>query len=319
MLIGLFMGVLIPTLSNLCSTSTRSDSNSSRFDSNVVEEESEKGEEVLEIRVCAPHVIANVEIYNDDGKLIRVQKGIPDEYIRTGPGKLYPDDDTGPLIEYDRLYVLEEQFGWIRFRVTPEDQGWSAWVPKNFTVSVKEVYEKRVAKFGEPPQKSAWDGSVSCVKRHLKVAVDDPDSLKFDFWSDVSYNDNDGWIVKCEFQAKNAFGAYVRDSKWFIIQHGHVVEVRESPQSQSDTKREKQLDVQKKYEAEQFAMLTKLKQAQVVYMKKWLEEEAKPQDIGNLSEMQKQLIEEVALLRRIAQPLMEEYTRMMLQGKLWED
>jgi hypothetical protein len=122
-----------------------------------------------------------------------------------------------------------------------------------------------------------------------------------------------GWLVKCEFRAKNLLGAYVRDSKWFVIQHGHVVDVRESPQSQSDTKREKQLDVQKRYEEEQFALLSKVKQDQVVYMKKWLEEDAKPEDIGKLNKMQKQLIEEVALLRRIAQPLMEEYTRMMLQ------
>jgi len=59
--------------------------------------------------------------------------------IRTGPGADYPLDrdgngDTGNLVPGETLYVLEERDGWIHFRSTPEDVGWSGWVRKNQTV-----------------------------------------------------------------------------------------------------------------------------------------------------------------------------------------
>lgn len=285
----------------------------------VVEEE----EKIIEVRTCLKEAIKTIDVIKGtNGKVTKVLEGIEAINIRTGPGMNYRQDESGPLWKEDKLYVLEEKTGWIRFRVTPKDFGWSAWIKKDLTIffspSPEEVRAKRITKFGEPPEKSSWDGSVECVKEYLESAVNDPDSLKYDFWSEVYFSD-DGWLVKCEFRAKNLLGAYVRDTKWFVIQHGHVVDVRESPQPQSDVEREKefdigQLDAQKRYEATQFAMLSKLKQAQVLYMKKWLEE-AKPEDIGKLNEIQKELIREVALLRRIAEPLMEEHTRMMLQDK----
>ncbi len=259
-------------------------------------------------------------VVEEEEKIIDVRIPLQDGVIiRTGPGRNYPNDESGAISKDEKLYVLEEKYGWIRFRVTRDDAGWSGWVPKLSTVSLETIRAERVAKFGEPPEKSFWDGSVECVKKYLESSVNDPDSLKYDFWSEVYFSD-DGWLVKCEFRAKNLFGAYVRDSKWFVIQHGNVVDVKKSPQPQSDAEREKefdtgQLDAQKRYEATQFALLSKVKQAQVLYMKKWLEDEAKPEDMGKLSETQKQLIEEVALLSRIAQPLMEEYARMMLGAK----
>lgn len=284
----------------------------------VVEEE----EKIIDVRICAKEAVKTIDlIRGTNGKVTRVLEGIEAINIRTGPGMNYEQDETGPLWKEEKLYVLEEKDGWIRFRVTPKDAGWSAWIKKDltsfFSRSPEEVRAARIAKFGQPPQNNVWDGSVRCVKEYLKSVVNDPDSLKFEKWSKV-YASDDGWLVKCEFRARNLFGAYVRDTKWFIIQHGHVVDVRESPQPQSDAEKEKefdigQLDAQKRYEATQFALLSKVKQAQVLYMKKWLEEEAKPEDIGKLNEIQKQLLEEVALLSRIAQPLMEEYTRMMLQ------
>lgn len=55
--------------------------------------------------------------------------------IRTGPGTDYKKDGSGQLVKGEKLYVLEEINGWIRFRVTPKDVGWSGWVKKNLTVS----------------------------------------------------------------------------------------------------------------------------------------------------------------------------------------
>lgn len=54
--------------------------------------------------------------------------------IRTGPGTSYGRDASSPLIEGERVYVVEERQGWIRFRVTPRDEGWSGWVRRGVTI-----------------------------------------------------------------------------------------------------------------------------------------------------------------------------------------
>jgi len=54
--------------------------------------------------------------------------------IRTGPGTQFSKVEGGPLVKGEKLYVLEEKNGWVRFRVTPGDVGWSAWAKKDLTV-----------------------------------------------------------------------------------------------------------------------------------------------------------------------------------------
>lgn len=55
--------------------------------------------------------------------------------IRTGPGINFEKDPSGQLIKGEKLYVLEEKNGWVRFRVTSNDVGWSGWVKKDLTIS----------------------------------------------------------------------------------------------------------------------------------------------------------------------------------------
>jgi len=68
--------------------------------------------------------------------------------IRTGPGTNYPIDKSSRLVEGESLYVLEEKDGWIHFRVTIKDVGWSGWAKKDLTVSKQEwdlaKYEKDI-------------------------------------------------------------------------------------------------------------------------------------------------------------------------------
>jgi len=85
----------------------------------------------------------------------------------------------------------------------------------------------RVATHGEPPENSAWDGSVRCVERYLEEISKDPDSLKFEKWGKIMYNDDDGWMVWCEYRGKNSFGGYVRNANWFIIRHNRVVAMKD--------------------------------------------------------------------------------------------
>jgi len=53
--------------------------------------------------------------------------------IRTGPGATFDIDISGQLIKGERLYVLEEKDGWLKFRVTKESIGWAGWVREDLT------------------------------------------------------------------------------------------------------------------------------------------------------------------------------------------
>jgi hypothetical protein len=179
--------------------------------------------EYIEIRKVLPSAVKEIPLSLPNGKTI-VEKGIGQENVRVGPGMNYASDNTGTLEENEKLYVLEEKNGWIRFRVTSVDCKWSAWINKDLTISEKELHDAHVAKFGEPPQKGPW-GSIRCVKEYLNATARDPESLKFEKWSDIFYSE-DGWLVLCEFRAKNGFGGYNREAKWFVIQYGRVVDVK---------------------------------------------------------------------------------------------
>jgi len=87
--------------------------------------------------------------------------------------------------------------------------------------------KNRLERFGPPPENSAWDGSVLCVKQYLRSVAKDPDSLVFERWGEIAHNDKDGWLVWCDFRGKNSFGGYTRDIKWFVIRHNKVVAVKD--------------------------------------------------------------------------------------------
>jgi hypothetical protein len=90
----------------------------------------------------------------------------------------------------------------------------------------RKEYQASLARFGKKPTNSSWDGSVRCVETYMKEAAKDPDSLEFEKWGRVAYNSTDGWIVWCKYRAKNSFGGYVRERKWFVIRHNMVVDVK---------------------------------------------------------------------------------------------
>jgi|GEM_PF-1777377 len=92
---------------------------------------------------------------------------------------------------------------------------------------LKKEREERIAKFGEPPTRSSWDGSYLSVKRYLERVANDPDSIKIDGCTEVYYTDN-GWLVGCDFRGRNAFGGMIRQSNWFTIVYGRVVQMHEA-------------------------------------------------------------------------------------------
>ncbi len=211
LLIAVIIIVLLPCTCSFWSIifSPFSDSDESSYTQSANQEAAQERDEVIEIRLCYP-----------------IDRAIPGKYVRTGPSMNAPNESTGDIAPHERLYVLESRGDWIRFRVTPKDQGWSAWVPKRFTISQKQILAQKEAKFGQAPEQSSRDNSVSVVKRYLREVAKDPSSLKFESWSEVYFNKEDGWIVYCVFRGKNSFGAYTREANWFVIRYGRVVDVK---------------------------------------------------------------------------------------------
>ena len=87
--------------------------------------------------------------------------------------------------------------------------------------------EARIAKFGEPPAQSAWDGSYYQVEMYLERIANDPDSIKIDGCSKLRYTES-GWLVGCDYRGRNAFGGMIRQSNWFTIVHGRVIKMHDS-------------------------------------------------------------------------------------------
>ena len=87
--------------------------------------------------------------------------------------------------------------------------------------------EARIARFGEAPVQSSWDGSYPAVKRYLKRIANDPDSIKIAACTKV-YHTKKGWLVGCDYRGRNAFGGMVKQSNWFTIVHGNVVEMHDA-------------------------------------------------------------------------------------------
>lgn len=211
LLIALIIIVLLPCTCSFWSIilSPFSDSDESNTTPAGKQETTQQRDEVIEIRLCYP-----------------IDRPIDGRYVRTGPSMDSPNESTGDIAPHERLYVLESRGDWIRFRVTPKDQGWSAWVPKRFTISQKQILAQKEAKFGQAPEQSSRDNSVSIVKQYLREVAKDPSSLKFESWSEIYFNKEDGWIVYCVYRGKNSFGAYTKDANWFVIRYGQVVDVK---------------------------------------------------------------------------------------------
>ncbi len=87
--------------------------------------------------------------------------------------------------------------------------------------------QERVAKFGKKPVKSAWDGSYFPVTHYLKRVAHDPDSIKIINCTEARPI-SEGWLVGCDYRGKNAFGALIKQSHWFVIRRNAVVEKYEA-------------------------------------------------------------------------------------------
>lgn len=96
----------------------------------------------------------------------------------------------------------------------------------NIPQEKSEELKKLESTFGEKPKPSIYDGSIKIVKDYITTIAKDPDSVKYEKWSDISYHDTDGWIVKVKYRGKNSFGGYVINCNSFTIKFSKVTSMK---------------------------------------------------------------------------------------------
>ena len=92
-------------------------------------------------------------------------------------------------------------------------------------IQEKKILDKIEKKGYVKVENSAWDGSVSQVKKYLRSNLKDPDSYESIEWGNVVKTDN-GYMVRHKYRAKNSFGGYMVDNNVFYLDfQGNVVSV----------------------------------------------------------------------------------------------
>lgn len=74
----------------------------------------------------------------------------------------------------------------------------------------------------EPKFNELW-GYYPEVKTYLRNVAHDPSSIDFDGCSPVMKVPRLGYRVRCDYRAKNGYGALVKESRMFTIRHGVVI------------------------------------------------------------------------------------------------
>ena len=137
---------------------------------------------------------------NYQKKIICPKEGIN---IRTGPGTNYSKDPSGQLFKGESIYILDEKDGWLKFRVTPANLGWSGWVLKRLVMPTKEaskVYRSRqkVSPNSGVIRDLKISGFLITLKIDLNEAWVDPS-----MWHNMTYDTKKGACIilakECEF------------------------------------------------------------------------------------------------------------------------
>lgn len=73
-------------------------------------------------------------------------------------------------------------------------------------------------------QNSSYDGSVFQVEKYLDKTLKDPDSYESIEWGKVVYVNDDEYRVRHRYRARNSFGGYVIEDKFFVLDgKGNVI------------------------------------------------------------------------------------------------
>ena len=86
--------------------------------------------------------------------------------------------------------------------------------------SKRKSNEEYCEAHGEVPASSPLDGTIYLIENYLKETLNDPDSLKV--YTTTLNRSKDGYVVLCDYGAKNAYGGMIRKSTFFVINKGRI-------------------------------------------------------------------------------------------------
>lgn len=78
------------------------------------------------------------------------------------------------------------------------------------------------ASIGPEPKASAWDGVYYAVKRHMDTHAHDPKSVKWEGCTQIQRTEL-GWATRCDYRARNGFGALIKQKTVFVIRNDTVI------------------------------------------------------------------------------------------------
>lgn len=78
------------------------------------------------------------------------------------------------------------------------------------------------ANIGPKPMPTLWDGTLTAVKHYMSEHAHDPKSVRWDGCTDARATEM-GWITRCDYRARNGFGALVKQRTLFIIRDHEVI------------------------------------------------------------------------------------------------
>ena len=147
----------------------------------------------------------------DDSELQAIRTKAREMLLYGKTKKLPASDLTGNIEGYTKLLTYSPENPTYKKKLAHYQNQLNAW-------------KKKIAPFGPKPKASAWDGHYYAVEHYLDRTLKDPESLEWEGCTEC-YTNETGWLVGCEYRAKNSFGGYVREARWFTIRGGQVVNV----------------------------------------------------------------------------------------------
>jgi hypothetical protein len=103
--------------------------------------------------------------------------------IRVGPGTQFEKDLSGTLIKGEKIYVINEEDNWLKFRTTLEDVGWHGWVRKDLTEPLAEKKETKSRSLQDDVAVLKNEGLLLSINPQFNEAMVDPV-----IWSALPFN-----------------------------------------------------------------------------------------------------------------------------------
>lgn len=120
---------------------------------------------------------------------------------------------------YEKLYqqLIELNPNEIAYKIEREKYAQKI---KNELKELEDKHREYTEWYGPAPEKN-WSGTYNVIRKHLKQVLNDPYSFAISNCSPVMFG-NGGWLIGCNYRAKNIYGGFVLNTGLFLVVNGEV-------------------------------------------------------------------------------------------------